>query len=263
MMKHFRKDKYFRADKYFRTDKYPPKMSALLRQNLYENPPEGALSRCLAALPDPPAASVRQSLLSLLRLQMHMLPGYMYAAAAAVFLLIVPATVSEPSSLSSDFILYSGAVLAGAGLFILLHLLLAQSCGMSETERCCRCHFSYIILSRCLCLGLFLLGLCGAVWIITRIFTALPLSCTLGIFLPLAVSCAAGFGVRLIPRAGNPYSAAAAYLIASVLVSMQLSDLTARDLPAVVLLLALSVLAVTFETGIFMKRSTGYESYTF
>ena len=62
MMKHFRKDKYFRADKYFRTDKYPPKMSALLRKNLYENPPEGALSRCLAALPDPPAAPVRQSL---------------------------------------------------------------------------------------------------------------------------------------------------------------------------------------------------------
>ena len=256
MMKHFRKDKYFR------------KMSALLRQNLYETPPKGALSRCLMTLSDLPAVPARRSLLSLLRLQMHMLPKYMYAIPAVVLfpvilLLIAPAAVSESSAPSSDFVLYTGALLSGAGLFMLLHLLLAQSCGMAETERCCRYPFSRIILSRCLCLGLFLLGLCGAVWIMTCIFTALPLSCTLGIFLPLAVSCAAGFGVRLIPRAGNPYSAAAAYLVVSVLASMQLPELTAQDLPAVVLLLALSVLAVTFETGIFIRRSTGYEAYTF
>ena len=228
----------------------------ILQQGLYENPPEGALKRCLASLPD--VQPRHQILLPLIKLQLCSLPRYTYGALAAVFL--VSAVLSGFVE-ADDFILYSGSLLAGTGLLLIIHLLTAQSYGMTETERCCRYSFSRIILARCMCLAGLLAALCAAVYLAAYILSRIPVCNLTGMLLPLTVSCAVSLGIQLILQTGNVSAAAAAYLSACVFTLRLVSSLPAENLLAPVLLLAVSAAAVILETGVFIARSNDYEAY--
>lgn len=231
-------------------------MKLLFRRSLYEVPPEGAMEKCLSALP---AVEPEHSIFRLLCLQMRSLPRYIPGAAAAAFIMIVIA--GKYAVGAEQIMLFSGSVLAGVGLLLLSHMFLVRSSEMMEVEACCRYRFCQIVLSRCLCSVFLLAGFCAAVCVVMAASGSLsPLKMPV-ILLPLTVSCAAALGIHLMIRTEYDSAAWTVYLLAAFLTVMGIPPLAETAVWMAGILLAVSVCVILFETRMIVIRSEKDEAF--
>lgn len=225
----------------------------LLQSNRFV-PPEGAVDRCVAALP----RVRRLPILPLIRLQVRSLPGGMYGAS----LCLTAAQLYLTTTMEAlDALVISGISGALVALLLGWHLLMAVSGEMGEMERCCRYSYGQILLSRVLCLCL------------------LTAAAVLSAAVPGAVIH--GHGIRyvalsLLPTAwgalaalrcgeklrGSDLSLMSVYLIVSIPVSLNLNRLMELPPAGLALMVLASGAVLCARTRVLLTRSVVYEAYT-
>ncbi len=215
--------------------------------------PAGAFERCLAALPE---VKRQNRLLPLLRLQLRILPLWVYALAALTALC---QTLAFALWQGPDAMAVSAAA---AGLMVLLlglHFLFSSEGRMEEIERSCKYSFGQILLARVLCFCLLAGASQGAALAVTLFLDGAQATALIGSWLPTLLGCLAALcWANYLSK--NESALMLVYLTAALLTGLTMGRMLAIG-GLFVCLLSLAILcAVFFQAKTLLNRTIPYET---
>ena len=217
-------------------------------------PPQGAVERCLGALPE---VKKSKGILPLLKLQLKSLPAGLYilslAGIAILFLLM-------RSMDNTDSLVVSGLSSALLALAMAWHLTLAATGSMDDIERCCKYSYGQILLSRILCLCLLTLAALLGSSVPAALNHHLGVNFVLASILPTALGALAA-----IWGAGRWGSSdlvlMAVYLVTALVTSLTLQHILYLATPVLCLFLAAILGALCFQSRTLINRRIEHEAY--
>lgn len=223
-------------------------------KSIQAEPPEGAVDRCIATLPE---VRKHRSILPLIRLQLASLPVGMYATSLCV---IAVQLWLFRTAAPEDALISSGIAGALVTLILAWHLTLSATEGMTEMERCCRHSYGQILLSRILSLCLLTAGAILAVAIPGAVRSEIGFRFIMLAILPTATGALSA--ILWAERWGNQeVTMMGVYLVTSILVSLNLTRLTAMEGIPLLMLAIVTGMAALNRVKLFFTRSIHYEAY--
>lgn len=219
-----------------------------------QEPPPGAVERCIASLPEVRRAN---RLLPLIKLQITSMPASMYVLAlcAVVFQTILIAGMRPMDALMAVGI--SGAVVA---LLFAWHLILSGVGNMAEIEKCCKYSYGQILLARILCLcGLTLLALLAAI-IPGAAANQMGIGFVLAAVLPTLIGTLAA--LLWANYIGNSDMAMmTVYLVSAMMTGLMLEWIVEAGTFLLCVILLATLSALFFQTKTLTNRRIQYEAY--
>lgn len=218
--------------------------------------PQGAVERCIAAIPE---IHRQNRLLPLLKLQFCTLPIWTYILSLLViaFQGTIFAMVDQPDAMRT-------AVISDTLLVLMLgyHYVFSGLGSMNEIERSCKYSFGQILLARTVCICL-LAGVSQGVALALGGIAAhteaeyLLGSCIPTLLASLATLCWANY-VRK-----NDVALISVYLVAALISNLVLDQIVEIGIVILCIVVFVGVAAMIFQTKILLNREITYETYNY
>jgi hypothetical protein len=218
--------------------------------------PQGAVERCIAALPE---IKKRNRLLPLLKLQFRTLPiwAYVLSLLGIVFQGTVFALFKEPDAMRT-------AAISDTLLVLLLGYpyVFSGAGSMDEMERSCKYSFGQILLAKTICICL-LAGISQSIALLLETLVAhtdavyLLGSCLPTLLGSLAALCWANYISK------NDGALISVYLVAALISSLILDWIVEIGIVVICLVAFAGLAAIFFQTKILLNRMIPYEAYNY
>lgn len=218
--------------------------------------PQGAVERCIAAMPE---IQRQNRLLPLLKLQFRSLPVWAYilsllviAFQGAIFVLTENPEAMRTAAISDTLLV----------LVLGYHYVFSGLGSMDEIERSCKYSFGQILLARTICICL-LAGLPqGMALLLGGIVAHTEAVYLLGSCLPtLLASLAAICWANYISK--NDAALISVYLVAALISSLVLEWIVEIGIVILCIMVFAGMAAIVFQTKILLNREIPYETYNY
>lgn len=217
-------------------------------------PPQGAVERCIGALPE---VKKSKGILPLLKLQLESLPAGLYILSLVVIALQF---LLMRSMDNADSLIASGLSSALLALAMAWHLTLSATDSMDDIERCCKYSYGQILLSRILCLCMLTLAVLLGSSVPAALYYHLGVNFVLAAILPTALGALAA--ILWAGRWGNrDMTLMAVYLVTVLATSLNLYCIIHITTPLLCVMLASIIGMLCFQSRTLINRRIEHEAY--